>query len=132
MTGKSVKFFVIAGFLTASFFIFQSFIKSPKDISNGGGVAGDALYFNYNVVENSNGISGRLTWGSDHYDILCIYKNGNRATMYLSDGMAVNVVDNKFDDWITAPFKATKNCHIGAVNSEVVFAVTAGNLIIYK
>jgi hypothetical protein len=132
MTSKSVKFFIVAGFLTASFFIFQSFKKAPKDISNGGGVAGEELYFNFNVVENKKGISGHFSWGDTSYEVLCIYKNGNTATIYLSEGMAVNVVDNKFDDWITAPFAAPKNCTVAAVNSNVVFAVTAGNLIVHK
>ena len=132
MTSKSMKLFIAAGTLTASFFIFQSFIKAPKDISNGGGIAGDEHYFNYTVVENKSGVTGHFAWDESNYDVVCIYRNGNTATIYLSEGLAVNVVDNKFDDWITAPFIAVPNCNIAAGSPSAFFAVTGGNLLIHK
>ena len=126
-----MQLFFAAPILAASLIVFSSFASPDKNITNGGGIAGD-VHFNYTAVQAKDGsYVGHFSWGSDDYSILCVVKSGNTATIYLSDGMAVNVVDSKDGDQITAPYAYTTLACVDAGDVHTFLSVS-GNLTVHK
>jgi hypothetical protein len=135
MTKKSKQLLFAAPLLAASLLTFSAFTKAPKTITNGGGIAG-GIHFNYTAVADKNGTyTGHYSWAGETMDIVCVYRNGNAASIYLSDGTAVNVVDSKAGDSVTEPFVPdTWSCGMVAatVNPVAIYTVTEGNLTVHK
>lgn len=126
-----MQYFFAAPILAALLIGSTAFTTKAKDITNGGGIAG-GHFFNYTAVENKSGVTGHFSWDGTGYDVICVYRSGNQATIYLSDNMAVNVVDSKDGDWITAPFPVTTDCNIAAISPVNPLAVDSGNLTVHK
>jgi hypothetical protein len=132
MTKKSMQYFFAASILAALLIGSSAFTKKAKDITNGGGIA-EGHFFNYTAVENKSGVAGHFSWDGTDYDVVCVYKSGNTATIYLSDNMAVNVVDSKDGDWISAPFSVqTTDCSVASISPDSPLAVDSGNLTVHK
>jgi hypothetical protein len=87
-------------------------------------------------LENSSGTVGHFTWDGMTYDIQCVYVSGNMATIYLDNGMAVDVTDSKSGDIITSQYLPEEDnipCN-AATTMDVVtqYSVTEGNLTVHK
>ena len=131
MAKKSIQLLSAAIILSLVLITTTAFINKSKELTSGGGIA-DGHIFNYSAVEDNSVITGHFMWDGKEYDVVCMKRNGNTAIIYLKDGMAVKVFDNKVGDQITAPFAATLDCSFETIAHESPMNVDGGNLTVYK
>jgi hypothetical protein len=133
MKTGTLRLMLAAPLMVFAIIAFNAFTKAPKDLVNGGGIAG-GHHFNFTAVENKNSTTGHFSWDGNTYSVLCVYRSGSSATIYLEGGMAVNLVDNKKDDQISAPFAyETMNCDAAGTSLDAInmISVSNGNLTVH-
>jgi hypothetical protein len=137
MKTGTLQLLVAAPALLLAFLACSSFTTTPTSITNGGGEAGGKK-FKYTAVMDAAGISGQFTWDGKTFDVICVYKPDSAdgtASIYLSDGLAVNVVDGKKSDQISVPFLYTaEDCHAPATSlTDIVMQPVAnGHLTVHQ
>jgi len=59
--------------MVVAFLSLNAFVKTPKEIANGGGFTSSGSYFNFTVVENKGSVTGHLAWYGTTYEVECLY-----------------------------------------------------------
>jgi hypothetical protein len=101
-----------------------------NSIANGTGLA-DGISFNFNVVEQKDGVVvGQIQFGDHTYTASCARWFGNSAVVFTTDGHAFYICDNKgpVTDWISDPIGADCGTPVGSSDFYWMHCVGTGNI----